>query len=124
MGKFSIGTFVKPEAENEWVEDVTELAEATAQDANAAATFVINVKEEGKTLRAIREAAKTLDKTVRIRHRDDSNVAREGVKENGKPIFGGEVIITISLTDKYKDGRGRKPASESADAPEGKSKGK
>jgi hypothetical protein len=111
MGKFSIGKFVAPEKTNLWAEDVKELADATAQDAEASATFTVSVKEEGKTIRDIRDAAKGLNKTVRIRVRNDDAVRKIGTKENGKSVFEGDVVLTISLTDLHKGGRGRKPGN-------------
>jgi hypothetical protein len=111
MGKFSIGKFVAPEKTNLWVDDVQELADATAQDAEASATFTISVKDEGKTVRDIRAAAKNLNKTVKIRVRNDDAVKKIGTKENGKAVFEGDVVLTISLVDLQKGGRGRKPGN-------------
>lgn len=111
MGKFSIGKFVAPAKTNLWEEDVKELADATAQDAEASATFTVSVKEEGKTVRDIREAARALNKTVRIRVRNDDGVKKIGTKENGKAVYEGDVVLTISLTDLHKGGRGRKPGN-------------
>lgn len=122
MGKFAIGAFVAPEKENTWVEDVHELALATDADPNASATFSVSVKDESRTLLDIREAAKGLNKTVRVRVRNDDAVTKVGVKENGKAILEGDVILTITLTEKYKDGRGRPKAS--AKPVESEAKGK
>lgn len=111
MGKFRIGKFVAPEKTNLWAEDVKELADVTAQDAEASATFSVSVKDEGKTIRDIRDAAKVLNKTVRIRVRNDDAVKKIGTKENGKAVYEGDVVLTISLTDLHKGGRGRKPGN-------------
>jgi len=122
MSKFEITSFVAPEKSNEWVDAVDALIEAGATDENAAITIHVEAKDEAKELRAFRAAAKTANKTVRIRVRDDSAVETVGRKDNGKAILKGEVALTLSLTEKYKDGRGRKPAAENGDKPEKASK--
>ena len=101
---------------NEWVEPIAQLAEATEKNDKASYRIPLDVKDEGKELLAIRAAAKDIGKTVRVRVRDDSGVTKVGSKENGKPIFEGQVIVTISLTDKYADGRGRKRPTPEEDA--------
>lgn len=117
MSKFSIGTFTAPAKENEWIDDVNELAQATEANSDASATFTVPVKDEGRTLSDIRAAAKLINKTVRIRVRNDEAVTKTGTKENGKAILSGDVTLTISLTEKYKDGRGRpRKAVEGAEA--------
>lgn len=111
MGKFTLGTYTKPEKHNEWVEDVQELADATAQNPETSATFELDIRDESKTILAIRDAAKTLNKTVKIVRRDDRAVTQIGTKDNGKKVFQGNVVVEIQLVERYKDGRGRKPGN-------------
>lgn len=88
-----------------------------AENEDAALTLVFDVNEEAKELRAFRQAAKEKGKTVRIRHRDETAVTKIGTKENGKAVYQGEVTLVVSLTEKYADGRGRKPKGETETAP-------
>lgn len=115
MSKFELVTFEKPVKVNEWVEPIDQLIAAVDTDPeHAAFKLTFEAKEEGKEMRAIRSAAKARGKTVRILHRDDSAVERVGQKESGRPIYKGDVIVTITVRDKYADGRGRKSKEEKA----------
>lgn len=121
MGRFNIAKFEKPKAHNEWAEDVAELDEQVKADPEFAATFTIPAADEGKTLTRIREAAAELNRTVRILARDDSKASIAGTTEKGRRIFAGEVTLSITLRDKYADGRGRPKgstvATEATDKP-------
>lgn len=110
--KYALTTYVAPEKSisQDILDAVQSLVDST--DENAALTLVFDVNEEAKELRAFRQAAKDQGKTVRIRHRDESAVTKVGTKENGKPVYQGEVTVVVSLTEKYADGRGRKPKAE------------
>lgn len=112
---FELVEFEQAPRANEWIEPVQQLIDATEINPKASYRIPLDVKDEGKELLAIRAAATSFGKTVRVRVRDDSAVTKVGVKDNGKPIFEGQVVLTISLTDKYADGRGRKPKSEIVD---------
>jgi hypothetical protein len=115
MGKFSIGTYVKPESANAWAEDVAELDAAVKANTDESVAISASITLDGKTkdvdLRAIRDAAKKLGRTVRILKLDESKLTTVSVSEKGRKTFGGSVDVTITLTDKYADGRGRKPAN-------------
>lgn len=121
MGKFNIGTYVKPEAKNVWAEDVEELNEAIKANTDENTVVSASITLEGKTkdvdLRAIRDAAKKLGRTVRILKLDESKLEVASVSEKGRKTFAGSVDVTITLTDKYADGRGRKPANATTEAP-------
>lgn len=115
MGKLNISTeaFVKPQSANAWAEDIAELNDAIKAKPGIFATLTVDAKDEGKELRAIRDAAKALDRTVRILKRDDANAEVAEVKDNGRKVYKGTVDLTITLAEKYAEGRGRKPAAES-----------
>lgn len=113
--KFELVDFERAPRVNEWVEPVAQLATAVEANPKASYRIPVNVKDEGRELAAIRAAAKDINKTVRVLVRDDSAVTRVGQKDNGKPVFEGQVVLTITLTEKYADGRGRKPKADTAD---------
>ncbi len=123
MGKFAITTFV-PESNkaNEWIEDIAELAAATESNPDAAAEVAIPWAKRNTELLAIREAAKAVNKTVRVRKQNEDGLKAIGTKANGKTVFEGDIVYTISLTDKYKEGRGRKAASNGDETPAPKAK--
>lgn len=114
--KFELVDFERAPRVNEWVEPVSQLATAIAHNPKASFRIPLDVKDEGKEISAFRAAAKDIGKTVRILVRDDSAVTKVGQKENGKPIYEGQVVLTVTLTEKYADGRGRKPKTETEDA--------
>lgn len=107
MAKFQMTKFVAPEKSNEWDEPIKALAELTDED--AAIEVYIDWKGRNGELARIRDAAKKVDKTVRIRTEDVSGLTEVGTKENGKKIYQGEIRYVLTLSEKYKDGRGRKP---------------
>lgn len=110
MGKFQLVEYVAAtEKANEWIEDVQELAVATDANPNAAAVIPVPWAKRNTTLSAIRGAAKTLNKSVRVRKEDTSGLRKVGQKDNGKDVFEGDILYTIALIDKIADGRGRKP---------------
>lgn len=111
MSRFTAVKITPATKENLWIEDVAAMVAATDADPEFGAQVVFPVKDEAREVAAIRDAAKTLGKTVRIITRDDSALTRVGSKDNGKPIFEVDVVLTLAIRDKYKDGRGRKPAS-------------
>lgn len=117
MGKFAIAEYVRPATANAWAEDVAELDAAVKENPSFAGTITVDAKDEGKELRAIRDAAKALNRTVRILKRDDSNAEVAEVKENGRKVYKGTVDLTVTLADKYAEGRGRKPAAATTETP-------
>ena len=118
MAKFEMTTFTAPPKSNEWDEPIAALAEVTdtylaSENADPeqypAITVFIDWKGRNGELARIRDAAKKVDKTVRIRTEDVSGLTEVGTKENGKKIYQGEIRYVLTLSEKYKDGRGRKP---------------
>jgi hypothetical protein len=121
MGKFAIAKYEAPAKANEWADDVAELKDAVDQDETFAATVELDGKTHQADLRSIRDAAKKLDRTVRIISVDESKLEVDSVSEKGRKTYKGIATYKITLRPKVADGRGRKPA-ETADAkPEGKS---
>lgn len=122
MGKFNIGTYVKPESANAWAEDVAELDAAVKANTDdtqvVSASITLDGKSKDVDLRAIRDAAKKLGRTVRILKLDESKLEVASVSEKGRKTFAGSVDVTITLTDKYADGRGRKPANATPESEE------
>lgn len=117
MSKFSISEYVAPEKSNPWTEDVTELSTAVDGNEKLSATINLPGKTHQADLRAIRDAAAKLDRTVRILSVDESALTIDSVSEKGRKTFGGTYKITFTLRPKVADGRGRKPAE---DKPKGK----
>lgn len=113
MANFELTEFVAEDTRvNEWIDPIKALAEAIEANPKAAFKVTVEWAKRNTELLAIREAAKQINKTVRVRAQDESGLEKIGTTDKGKSVYKGDIIYTISLTDKYKDGRGRKPADK------------
>lgn len=115
---FKTTQFVAPEQVNPYIEDVATFA--TENDGNAEAAFEIDVpaKDQGKTELFVRKAAHAVGKTARLRKVDKSGRTVVGQTEKGRDIVEGTVVLTYTLTEQHKAGKGRKPADQEAPAVE------
>lgn len=114
---------VTPEAKaNEWIEPIAALA--AQNDTEAGYEIPIAWKGRNAVLGQLRDAAKLAGKTLRIRKQDESGLNAIGKTEKGKTVFDGNIVYTVTLTDKYKDGRGRKTTDAVEAQPETAAKSK
>jgi hypothetical protein len=114
---FKVTKFVAPEPVNPYLEDVAAFAKENADNPEAAIEVDVPAKDQGKTELQIRKAANAVGKTARLRKVDTSQKRVTGQTEKGRDIVEGVVILTYTLTEKHKGGKGRKPAAETAEAP-------
>lgn len=117
----SFGTYVAPEKTNKYVDTFAEFARVAQDNPDASWTVEINAADETKERLLIAEAAHKVNKTARLRTRDDSARTVVGQKEkSGNPIYQGTVKLTFTLSEKHKPRRGKDAEVEA----EPKAKGK
>lgn len=121
---FKVTEYIAPEAVNPYLDDVAEFAKANEGNDTAAFEIDVPAKDQMKTELAVRKAANAVNKTARLRKVDASNKKVVGQTDKGKDILEGVVVLTFTLSEKHKGGRGRKPQNGTAEtapeAPKGK----
>lgn len=113
---FTVTEYVAPEAVNPYLENVAEFAKANEGNDKAAFAIDVPAKDQAKTELAVRKAANAVNKTARLRKVDTSKRQITGQTDKGKDILEGVVVLTFTLSEKHKGGRGRKPANGNGDA--------
>lgn len=107
IGNF--GTFEQVEKVNPYMDTFKAFAEAAAKNPEAAWTVTLDAAKETAERVLISEAAHAVDRTARLRNRDDSKRTQIGTREKtGNPIYKGEVTLTFTLSPKHKPRRGEK----------------
>lgn len=112
--KIEFGTFEPEVKENPYTETVSQLADAGE---NASVTLTVSYDEAIKQRNLFAKAANGIDKTARLRDKDESKV-KYGTGEDGEQVaVGGTVRLTFTLGPRHK-ARRRKGADAAADAGE------
>jgi hypothetical protein len=117
-GTVTFGTGFAPKAkENEWVETVNQLIEATKTDPTAFFTVTVEASKEASTALAIQQAANAAGVTARKREVDTSKaVYTPRVDSDGKPVMtkqgktqkvdaSGTVDMTFTIANDVVDGK-------------------
>lgn len=117
------GTFEASEKANEYKEVVQQLADLN--DESAKVVITVPVGEAQKTQFQVQRAANEINKTARLRLKDESNVRVVGQDDEGNDVHEGNVSLTFTLTKKH-NARNRKKgvattntenATENSEAP-------
>lgn len=116
---FQVTEFVAPEEVNPYIEDVATFAKENEGKLTAAFTIDVPAQKQSKHELWVRKAANAVNKTARLRKVDKSGVTITGQTEKGRDIREGVVLLTYTLTEKHKEGKGRKPTPAET-APKGK----
>lgn len=105
IGAFS--TFVAPEKENPYIATFEEFAKVSEKNPETAWTVELPANKETSERMLIAAAAHNVNKTARLRKRDDSKRTVVGNKEkSGNPVYQGSVTLTFTLSEKHKPRRG------------------
>lgn len=103
----SFGTFEAPVKTNPYAETMKAFVKAADANPDAAWTVELDAEKETAQRVLIAEAAHAVNKTARLRSRDDSNREIVGQRaKTGNPIYKGTVSLTFTLTEKHKPRRG------------------
>lgn len=123
IGEF--GTYVAPNKDNPYEATFVAFNEATKTNPDASWTVTIDAAKEIVERNLIAQAAHKVNKTARLRARDDSKRQVVGQKEkSGNPVYSGEVTLTFTLTDKHKARRGKGDPDNNVVVEDAKPKGK
>lgn len=107
----TFGTFVAETKENPYAATFEQWAEAAKQNPDISWTVTLDAAKETAERVLIAEAAHAVDKTARLRARDDSKREQIGTRQKtGNPIYKGEVTLTFTLSEKHKPRNGGKSA--------------
>lgn len=106
IGNF--GTFEAPEKVNPYIATLEAFAEASKENPEASWTVTVDAAKETAERVLIAQAAHKVDKTARLRTRNDSNRTQVGTREkSGTPVYSGTVDLTFTLSEKHKPRRGK-----------------
>jgi hypothetical protein len=107
LGTF--GTFAPAEKVNPYAATFVEFAKAADSNPDVAWTVELDAAKETAERVLIAEAAHAVDRTARLRSRDDSKREKVGEREkSGNPIYKGTVSLTFTLSPKHAQRRGAK----------------
>lgn len=100
IGNF--GTFTPAEKKNPYIPTMEAFAAAAEKNPDAAWTVELDAARETAERVLIAEAAHTVDRTARLRDRNDSKRTVVGQREkSGNPIYAGTVSLTFTLSPKH-----------------------
>lgn len=114
MGFKTAGKFEAAEEVNPYLEDVAAFAKENDGDLTASFEIDAPANKQSRHELWVRKAANAAGKTARLRKVNKSGVTITGQTEKGRDIVDGTVILTYTLTEKHKDGKGRKGGSEAS----------
>ncbi len=106
IGEF--GTFKPEEKVNPYLDTMKTFAVASNENPETSWTVTLDAKRETPERVLIAEAAHAVNRTARLRNRDDSARELVGERKSGNPVYEGKVTLTFTLTDKHKARRGDK----------------
>ena len=99
----TFGTFEPAEKINPYAATFVEFAKAAEKNPNIAWTVELDAARETAERVLIAAAANAVDRTARLRDRDDSKRVQVGTREkSGNAIYDGTVILTFTLSEKHK----------------------
>lgn len=99
------GTFEATEKANEYKEVIQQLADLN--DESKSVVITVPVADAQKTQFQVQRAANEINKTARLRLKDESNVRVAGQDDEGNDVHEGNVSLTFTLTKKH-NARNRK----------------
>jgi hypothetical protein len=107
----TIGTFGTFEAEakvNPYAATFVEFAKAVEKNPDIAWSVELDANRETAERVLIAEAAHSVDRTARLRTRDDSKREKVGERpKSGNPIYEGKVTLTFTLSPKHAPRKGK-----------------
>ena len=99
----TFGTFAPEEKTNPYAATFVEFAKAAEKNPDIAWTVELDAARETAERVLIAAAANAVDRTARLRSRDDSKREKVGEREkSGNAIYDGTVILTFTLSEKHK----------------------
>jgi len=100
IGNF--GTFTPEEKVNPYAATFVEFAKAAEKNPDVAWTVELDAAKETAERVLIADAAHAVERTARLRSRDDSKREKVGEREkSGNPIYKGKVSLTFTLSPKH-----------------------
>ena len=106
IGNF--GTFQVAEKVNPYNATFVEFAKAAEANPDVAWTVTLDAARETAERVLIAEAAHSVNRTARLRERDDSKRTVTGTREkSGNAIYAGKVTLTFTLSEKHKPRRNK-----------------
>jgi hypothetical protein len=102
MALGTFGTFTPEEKVNPYTDTFIEFAAAAETNPDAAWTVTLDAAKETPERVLIAEAAHAVNRTARLRKRDDSKREQVGERKSGNPIYKGKVTLTFTLSEKHK----------------------
>lgn len=100
IGNF--GSFTPEEKVNPYTATFVEFAKAAEKNPDTAWTVTLDAARETAERVLIAEAAHSVNKTARLRTRDDSKRTVTGTREkSGNAIYAGKVTLTFTLSEKH-----------------------
>jgi hypothetical protein len=111
MAEIIFGDFEPEEKANPYTEVVQALAELNSESKSV--TLVVDVNEASKEQFKFQRAANLIQKTARLRIKDESGVSVTGYDEDGNEVKTGNVKLVFTLSKMHKGRRSKKPAVES-----------
>lgn len=104
----TFGTFAPVEKKNPYAETFIAFAAAAEKDPDVAWTVELDAARETAERVLIAEAAHTVERTARLRDRDDSKRKQIGTRpKTGNPVYEGTVTLTFTLSPKHAQRRGK-----------------
>ena len=114
MAEIIFGDYIPESKENEYHETVQALADFN--DEHKSVTLIVDVNDAPKEQFKFQRAANDIQKTARLRIKDESDVIVEGFDEDGNEVKSGKVKLVFTLTKMHKGRRSKKNAvAENAD---------
>jgi hypothetical protein len=102
----TFGTFEVAEKENPYNATFVEFAKAAEKNPDVAWSVELDAAKETAERVLIAEAAHNVNRTARLRARDDSKREKVGERaKSGNPIYKGTVTLTFTLSEKHKPRR-------------------
>lgn len=104
----TFGTFTPAEKVNPYIETFKAFKDASDKNPATAWTVTLDAAKETAERVLIAEAAHSVERTARLRDRDDSKRTVTGTREkSGNAIYAGKVTLTFTLSEKHKPRKGK-----------------
>ena len=99
----TFGKFIEAEKVNPYIETMEAFKIAADKEPETSWTVEMDASRETAERVLIAAAANAVDRTARLRSRDDSKREKVGEREkSGNAIYDGTVILTFTLSEKHK----------------------
>jgi hypothetical protein len=113
MAEIIFGDYIPEEKANPYIETVNTLA--AYNDENKSVTLVVDVNEATRDQLKFQRAANTIQKTARLRVRNEDDVRVTGVDEDGNEVKTGNVKLVFTLSKMHKGRRNKKGTVDNGD---------